>query len=130
VLRVPQVHVPADQADQPVIAANVQADLVDLVPVDQVAQARDQVDSVDLVQREIVQADSVDLVQVAQVAQADLLVQEQAHQVQQAHQVVVQAAVQIHQVVAAMLQELLVSLVVVRQRVVSLSALSVKSTTT
>jgi hypothetical protein len=124
------VHVQVDLVDQPEIAANVQADLVDLVQVAQVAQELGQVDLVDLAQREIVQVDLVDLAQVAQVAQADLLAREQELQVQPAHQVVVQADVQMHQVVAAMQPELLVSLVADHQRVVSQSAQSVKSTTT
>ena len=127
------MHVQVDLVDQPEIAANVQADLVDLVQVAQVAQELGQVDLVDLAQREIVQVDLVDLAQVAQVAQvaqADLLAREQELQVQPAHQVVVQADVQMHQVVAAMQPELLVSLVADHQRVVSQSAQSVKSTTT
>ena len=124
------MHVQADLVDQPEIAANVQVDLVDLAQVAQVAQELGQVDLVDLAQLAIVQVDLVDLAQVAQVAQADLLAREQELQVQPAHQVVVQADVQMHQVVAAMQPELLVSLVADHQRVVSQSAQSVKSTTT
>lgn len=122
----------ACQVDQLEIAANDQVDLVDLVQVDQVdqvAQARGQVDLVDLVQPEIVQADLVDLVR-PEIAQADLLAREQALQEHPAPQVDVQVVVQIHQVVAALQQELLVSLVAGHQRVVSQSAQSVKSTTT
>ena len=119
----------ADQVDRLEIAANVQLDLVDLAQVDQAAQARGQVDLVDLVRPEIVQADLVDLVP-PEIVQADLLVRDQALQEHPAPQVDVQVVVQIHQVVAALQQELLVSLVAGHQRVVSQSAQSVKSTTT
>ena len=124
-----QVLVQVVQVDQLEIAANVQADLADLVQLVRVAQAQEQADLVDHVQPEIVQADLVDLVQVAQ-GLADLPALAQGHREQLARQVVVQEVVRIHQVVAATQQELLVSLAVARQRVVSQSAQSVKSTTT
>lgn len=124
-----QVLVQVVQVDQPEIAANVQADLVDLVQVVQVALAQEQADLADLVQPEIVQADLADLVQVAQ-GLADLLALAQGHQEQLARQVVVQVVVRIHQVVAAMQRALLVNPAAGLQRVASQSAQSVKSTTT